>query len=134
MIATAPVTPIASKAHTAILASAFLLFAIAGGYAQRTGRVQGAAPNEQQAIQLYVSALIVEWASVLYVWKGTRRNVPLGSLVGGRWQSPMAIATDVAIAATSWSIWMGVVLALPAPIPSNRCCHIRRSNLRSGCW
>jgi membrane protease YdiL (CAAX protease family) len=107
-------TPIASRTHTAILASVFIGLAIAGGYAQHTGRVQQAAPSEHQAIQLYVSVLIVEWASVYYVWKGTRRrNVTLSSLVGGRWGNPKAIATDVVLAAALWGIWIGIESVLP---------------------
>jgi membrane protease YdiL (CAAX protease family) len=69
--------------------------------------------SESEAIQLYLSALIVDWASVYYVWRGTRRRVALGSLVGGRWQTPGAIVTDIVIAAALWGLWMSVELALP---------------------
>jgi membrane protease YdiL (CAAX protease family) len=114
MATTPPVRLIASRTHTAILASVFVVLAIAGGYAQHTGQIEQASPSGRQTIQLYASALIVEWASVFYVWKGTRRhNVSLSSLVGGRWQSPAAIATDVAIAAALWGVWIGIESALP---------------------
>jgi membrane protease YdiL (CAAX protease family) len=107
-------TSIASRTHTAILASVFIGLAIFGGYAQHTGRVQGATLSEHQALQLYVTTLIVEWASVYYVWKGTRRrNVSLRSLVGGRWQSPAAVAADVVLAAALWGLWIGIQSALP---------------------
>jgi membrane protease YdiL (CAAX protease family) len=106
-------TLIASKRHTAILASVFVLFAFAGGLLQQAGRVEQASLGESQAIQLYLSALIVDWASVYYVWRGTRRHVTLSSLVGGRWQAPGAIITDIVIAAALWGLWMGVELALP---------------------
>lgn len=103
--------PIASRAHTAILAFAFVLIAVAGAYAQQTGRVAQAAPGERQAIALYVSALIVEWASAFYVWKGTRRRgVTLGSLIGGRWRSIREIAADVLVATAVWGLWMTVEL------------------------
>ena len=128
-----PTAPIASRTHTAILASAFILLAIAGGYAQHTGRVQQAAPSEHQAIQLYVTVLIAEWASVYYVWKGTRgRNVTLSSLVGGRWQSPKAVATDVVLAAALWGIWIGIESALPGTNTAQSL--LPRTPLEFGIW
>jgi uncharacterized protein len=115
MSGTAPVAPVATRTHTAILASVFILFGIAGGYAQHTGRVQQAAPNQYQALQLYASALIVEWAAVFYVWKGTRRGkVPLMALAGRRWQGPIDFVRDVVIAAALWAIWMSIELLLPS--------------------
>jgi membrane protease YdiL (CAAX protease family) len=114
MTSTAPTTLIASRTHTAILASVFFLLAVAGGYAQHTGRVQGATPNEHQAIQLYLSALIVEWASVFYVWKGTRRrHVTLAELAGQRWRQPMDVVRDVLMAAALWGAWIGIESVMP---------------------
>jgi len=109
-----PRSLIASRTHTAILASTFAFLALAGGYAQGTGRVSRAAPTAHQVIQLYFTALAVEWASVYYVWIGTRRrNVTLRSLLGGRWDSPKTIAIDVVTAAVLWSVWLAIVSALP---------------------
>jgi membrane protease YdiL (CAAX protease family) len=106
--------PIASRTHTAILASVFVVLAIAGGYAQHAGRLQRAAPTEHQTIQLYVSALVIEWASVFYVWKGTRRrNVRLTDLVSGRWRRPTDFLIDALIAAALWGIWIAIQSALP---------------------
>jgi membrane protease YdiL (CAAX protease family) len=113
MMSELDVTPIASRRHTAILVSVFVLFAIAGGVLQHDNRVEQVSLSESEAIQLYLSALIVDWASVYYVWKGTRRHVTLSSLVGGRWQTPGAVVTDIVIAAALWALWMGVELALP---------------------
>jgi membrane protease YdiL (CAAX protease family) len=105
---------IASRTHTAILAGVFILLAVAGGYAHHAGVLRQAAPSEAQAIQIYATALIVEWAQVYYVWKGTRRrNVPLRSLIGGRWGSPKAVAADVGLAAALWAIWIAIESSLP---------------------
>src|SRR5712692_7616206 len=112
-IMTARPAPIASRTHTAILASAFVILAIAGGYAQHTGAVQQATPTQAQAIPLYISTLIVEWASVYYVWKGTRRHVRLADLVGGRWQRPADLLADVLLATAVWGIWIGIEFMLP---------------------
>lgn len=105
--------PVAGKRHTAILVLVFTLLAVAGGYADRSGAVEHAAPTSQQALQLYVSALVIEWAMVLYVWKGTRRNIRLGELVGGRWQRPADVAIDVLLAAALWATWLGIQAVLP---------------------
>lgn len=111
---TARPAPIASRTHTAILASAFVVLAIAGGYAQHTGAVQRASPTQAEAIRLYLSAIIVEWASVYYVWKGTRRRqVRLADLVGGRWQRPVDVLADALLAAAVWGIWIGIELLMP---------------------
>ena len=107
---------IASKAHTAILASIFVAMAIAGGYAQHAGSIQRALPTGHQMLRLDASVLLVEWASVFYVWKGIRRRnvVRLRELVGGRWQRPADIVADVALAALLWTAWVGIESAFPS--------------------
>jgi uncharacterized protein len=111
---TTSTTLIASRTHTAILASAFLFVGLAGGYAQHTGRVQRAMPSEPQAIQLYLWALFAEWASVFYVWKGTRRgHVSLAELTGQRWRQPMDVVRDALMAAALWGAWIGIESVLP---------------------
>src|SRR5207302_845628 len=105
---------IASTRHMAILGSAFLFFGLVGGAAERSGAIQRAAPTELQAIRLYVSVLLFEWASVFYVWKGIRRNdVQLLDLVAGRWPGLVEAATDIALAAAIWAVWIGIELLLP---------------------
>src|SRR4029077_14162473 len=37
----------------------------------------------------------------------------LSSLVGGRWESPRAIAADIILAAALWGFWIGIESALP---------------------
>jgi membrane protease YdiL (CAAX protease family) len=107
-------TPIATRRHTAILVAIFAALGIAGSYADRSGAVQNAAPTAQQALQLYLSALVIEWASVFYVWKGTRRNIRLRELVGGRWQRPGDLITDVLLAAALWTLWFAIQSILPS--------------------
>ena len=106
--------PIASNRHTTILASAFLLIAIVGGYAQYTGVIRNAAPTEHQTIRLYVSVLIFEWASVFYVWKGMRKHGRrVRDLVGGSWRHGVDFARDIALAAAIWAVWIGIQSFLP---------------------
>ena len=73
---TAPVA-VASTRHTAILASVFVGLGLAGRYAEHAGTIQNAAPSAHQALQLYISALLVEWASVFYAWRGVRHRIQM---------------------------------------------------------
>jgi membrane protease YdiL (CAAX protease family) len=107
-------TPIATRRHTAILVLIFAILGIAGSYADRSGAVKNTAPTAQQALQLYLSAIVIEWASVFYVWKGTRRNVPLRDLIGGRWQRPRDLIADVLLAGAVWTLWFGIQSTLPS--------------------
>lgn len=109
---TAPM-PVASMRHTIVLVLLFTFMAVAGGYADRSGMVTGAALTTRQALRLYVSALAIEWASVFYVWKGTRRQARLGDLIGGHWQRPAGVLFDVALAAGLWALWLGIQSMLP---------------------
>jgi membrane protease YdiL (CAAX protease family) len=104
---------LASRTHTSVLASAYILIGIAGIYADSAG-LQGASPNGQPTMQIYASALLLEWAAVFYVWKGTRCNdVRLVDLIGGRWQRPLDFITDVLLAVALWGIWIGIESILP---------------------
>jgi membrane protease YdiL (CAAX protease family) len=107
-------TPIATRRHTAILVLIFAILGVAGSYADRSGAVENAAPTARQALQLYGSALVIEWASVFYVWKGTRRNIRLRDLVGGRWQRPGDLIADVLLAGALWLLWVGIQSILPS--------------------
>jgi membrane protease YdiL (CAAX protease family) len=106
-------TPVASMRHTIIFASVFVVLGLAGGYAEHSGTVQNAAPSTPRALQLYGSALLIEWASALYVWRGVRHRVQMKDLVGGRWQRPIDVATDIVIATLMWAIWLGIQMTLP---------------------
>ena len=109
---TAP-TPAASTRHTIVFVLIFALMAVAGGYAGRSGMVTDAALTMPQTLRLYASAIAIEWASVLYVWKGTRHQTHLADLIGGRWRRPADVLLDVALAAGLWALWLGVQSVLP---------------------
>jgi membrane protease YdiL (CAAX protease family) len=105
--------PVASMRHTIVLVLIFTFLAVAGGYADRSGMVTGAALTTRQSLRLYVSALAIEWASMFYVWKGTRRRAHLADLIGGRWQRPADVLFDVALAAGLWALWLAIQSVLP---------------------
>ncbi len=106
--------PIASRRHTATVVLIFAGLGIAGSVVNRSGTLEAASPTGQQTLQMYLSALLIEWASVYYVWRGIRRHARLGSLIGGRWNRISDVALDIALAACVWLLWLGVQAWLPA--------------------
>jgi len=73
----------------------------------------GSAPSGQlaghgAAIQLYLTAIFLDWALFYYCWRGVhRRGGSLWPLLGGRWNSWRTVAVDLAIAVPFWLIWEG---------------------------
>jgi uncharacterized protein len=115
---TPPVTRparIATKSH--LVGLLLILFGIAGAgfFAQH----QAAAPTSKasagqlaehaQAIQIYLAALVLDWALFFYCYVGVRRSGGnLASLSGGRWRSAKDVFTDIAIAIPFVALWEGV--------------------------
>lgn len=106
--------PIASRYH--LLGLLLILFGIAalGFFAQH----QAAAPtdktstgelaNHGQAIQIYLVALVMDWALFAYCYVGVRRRGgALASLSGDRWRSAKDVFVDIAIAIPFIALWEG---------------------------
>jgi membrane protease YdiL (CAAX protease family) len=80
-----------------------------GFYAQNAGG--GGADNGQlashgHAIQIYLSALLMDWALLYYCWAGVHRHGGnLETLSGGRWRAWRDVVADVGIAAPFWVVW-----------------------------
>ena len=52
-----------------------------------------------QAIQVYLAAIVMDWALLYYCWSGVRRHGgTFESLCGGRWRSVRDLFSDVALA------------------------------------
>jgi membrane protease YdiL (CAAX protease family) len=103
---------IASWAHLI----GFLLIGagVAGmGLLAQHGHAGGGAANGQlashgAAIQIYLTAIFMDWALFYYCWAGVhRRGGSLWSLSGGRWTSWKSVATDIGIAVPFWFVWEG---------------------------
>jgi uncharacterized protein len=106
--ATPPPRLIAPLRHTAVLAGAFVVFAVLGAILQqRVSAHASAMPRPGQMAPLYASLLAMEWGLVLYVWRaGLRRTgVSIREVVGGRWTRPREVATDLALALGFWGLW-----------------------------
>lgn len=70
------------------------------------GAPAGQLGRHSQAIPIYLSAILLDWALLYYCWAGVRRRGGnLETLSGGRWTSWKSVATDVAIAVPFWIAW-----------------------------
>lgn len=64
--------------------------------------------HHSQAIPIYLTAILIDWALLYYCWVGVhRRGGNLKTLSGGRWTSWKSLATDVGIAVPFWALWEG---------------------------
>ena len=105
--------PIATRRHTAVVVAFFTGVGFVGYMADRSGAVAHATPAAGQLLQLYGSALVLEWAAVFFVWRGTRRHVSLIDLVGRSSRTSRNVLTDIVLAAAvAVSASVGVCLGL----------------------
>ena len=100
--------------HTAIVVAFFTGVGFVGYMADRSGAVAHATPAAGQLLQLYGSALVLEWAAVFYVWRGTRSHVSLIDLVGRSSRTSRNVLTDIVLAAAVRATWLGIQSIFPA--------------------
>lgn len=101
---------IAPLRHTVVLLAVLLAIAAYGVYAQRSGAVNGPAPQARGSmLPLYLSLIVAEWGLFRLVLAGLRRGgTPFRELLGARWNSWRDVARDVVVAAASWAAWLGL--------------------------
>jgi uncharacterized protein len=103
-----PHRAVAPAWHTAIVLLAMLGVSIAGS---RTGNLPGVGAYGR--IGGYVLVMIVEWATVGFIWYGVSlRGISASELVGGSWVRPVAVLRDLAIAIGFLLIAAGVLNGL----------------------
>jgi uncharacterized protein len=104
--------PIASWWHLAgflIIMAALLALGLS---AQRASGASGAGAGQLathgQAIQIYLTAIVMDWLLLYFCWVGVhRRGGNLWDLAGGRWKSWRDVLTDLAILLPFWAVWEG---------------------------
>lgn len=100
--------PIASLKHTAVVVAILIAMAVAGAWQtsrQAAGGTSVVAAHQDMTF-LYLFLTGSEWALVWLVFGGIHdRGLRLWELIGGRWNSPLAVLRDVAIAAVFWFVW-----------------------------
>jgi membrane protease YdiL (CAAX protease family) len=97
---------VASYWHSLGFLGIVAIFVIAGFAAQHR-QVAGGGLVETHAhvIPIYLSATVMNWLLVLFVWKGIRgRGGSFGSLIGGRWANGREILGDLGIAVVFWGV------------------------------
>jgi uncharacterized protein len=105
---------IASWRHLAGFLGIMAGMTVLGFLAQHGGgQNAGAAGSGQlashgKAIQIYLTAGLMDWALFYYCWVGVhRRGGNLETLSAGRWNSWKALAADVAVVLPFWALWEG---------------------------
>ena len=89
-----------------------------------SGAPAGQLASHNQAIPIYLSVIVLDWALLYYCWAGVhRRGGNLATLSGGRWRTWKSLAVDLAILAPFWVIWesaaFGVHWLLEAAAPGS---------------
>ena len=104
---------IAPAWHTIVFIAIFVGLSIVGGFFQHAVKQhpQATVPSGN-AVPRYISVLVSEWLLVLYVRMGVhKRGLRLRDLIGGRWETPKEVMTDIALGAALWAVWMGLMNA-----------------------
>jgi len=100
--------PIASVKHTMVTVAILLGMAAAGAWqtSRQAASASAAAGPHSDATYLYLFLTATEWALVWLVYGGIHdRGIRLRDLIGGRWNSPLAVLRDFAIAGIFWLVW-----------------------------
>ena len=107
---------IASWKHLVIFLAIMAALLLLGLYAQHAGGGNGTAANQGSgqlashgyAIQIYLSALVMDWLLLYFCWVGVHRHGgKLWDLAGGRWSSWRDVFSDLAVALPFWGVWEG---------------------------
>jgi len=70
------------------------------------GASAGQLGRHSQAIHIYLTAILMDWALLYYCWVGVhRRGGNLKTLSGERWTSWKSVTMDLAIALPFWVLW-----------------------------
>jgi len=108
--------PIASWLHLAgllVIGAAVTWLGLLAQRGHAGGAASGQLASHSQAIPIYFTAIVMDWALFYYCWVGVhRRGGSLWSLSGGRWTSWRGVAVDLAIALPFWIVWEGAAYAV----------------------
>jgi uncharacterized protein len=104
--------PIASWMHLAGFIAIMAALLGLGFYAQYAGGGSGAGSGQLaghgHAIQIYLTAFVMDWALLYFCWAGVHKHGGnLWDLAGGRWRNWREVFSDLAVAAPFWAVWEG---------------------------
>jgi membrane protease YdiL (CAAX protease family) len=103
---------IASWKHLWIFLVIMAAMLVLGFYAQYAGGGSGAGSGQLaghgHAIQIYLTALGMDWALLYFCWAGVHRHGGnLWDLAGGRWRSWSEVFSDLAVVVPFGAVWEG---------------------------
>jgi membrane protease YdiL (CAAX protease family) len=103
---------IASWIHLAGFLAIMAAMLVLGFYAQYAGGGSGAGSGQLaghgHAIQIYLTALGMDWALLYFCWAGVHRHGGnLWDLAGGRWRSWSEVFSDLAVVVPFGAVWEG---------------------------
>jgi uncharacterized protein len=102
------VTPptVASYKHTLLVLVAILAVSGYELWFAHTGASLRQPGSERDIISdVYVPAIVYEWALLVLVWFGVRRSTGLRSLIGGKWGTARQAVTDFCLGFAFWGAW-----------------------------
>jgi membrane protease YdiL (CAAX protease family) len=103
---------IASWIHLAGFLAIMAAMLVLGFYAQYAGGGSGAGSGQLAghgyAIQIYLTALVMDWLLLYFCWAGVHRHGGnLWDLAGGRWRSWSEVFSDLAVVVPFGAVWEG---------------------------
>jgi len=103
-------TAVAPAWHTVIVLAVVLGISLLGG---RTRNLPFVAEHGHARARGYLVVMLIEWATVAFIWYGVRlRGVRLRDLVGGRWSRFVEIIRDLGISIAFLIVSMTVLSVL----------------------
>lgn len=99
--------PVASRIHTALVIAAILAVSGYGLWFSRSSSPPPELVSARRDIiqEVYLPAVIYEWALLGLIWSGVRRTTGLRGLIGGNWKSIWQAVTDGFLGLAFWAGW-----------------------------
>ncbi len=107
-------TPVASVRHMILMLLIQLALLAWGFHLQHQPSSRDSVlPENRNAVPLYVSVIVLEWALVFAVYRGVKsRGLALWDLVGQRWKNWKEVAFDVGLCVPFLLVWTGTAWLL----------------------
>jgi uncharacterized protein len=96
---------IAAYWHTLLVLAAILAVTAYGIWAAHSGTYPAPGAERHIIADMYMPAIVYDWALLVLTWLGVRRTIGLRGLIGGRWCNPKQAVLDVLLGVGFWAVW-----------------------------